>query len=49
MFALLSQKNGFVFVNQIWHFKASNQHSLAQKIRFRLLTDFKTNLQETQI
>ena len=46
MFASLSQKNGFVFVNQIWHEpnKALNQYSLAQEIRFRLLTDFKTNL-----
>ena len=44
MFALLFQKNGFVFVNQIWHFKALNQYSVAQKIRFKLLPDFKTNL-----
>ena len=49
MFALLSQKNGFAFVNQIWHFKALSQYSVANKIRFRLLTAFKTNLQETQI
>ena len=49
MFASLSQKNGSVFVNQIWYFKASNQYSVVQNIRFRLLTDFKTNLYETQI
>ena len=48
-FASLSQKNGFVFVNQIWHFKALNHYFQPYKIRFRLLTGFKTNLQETQI
>ena len=47
--ASLSQKNGFLFVNQIWHFKALNHYSQAHKIRFRLSTDFKTNLQETQV
>ena len=44
---LLFQKNGFVFVNQICHFKALNHYFQARKIRFRLLTDFKINLQET--
>ena len=48
-FASLSQKNGFVFVNKIWHFKALNHYSQAHKIRFRLLTNFKINSQETQI
>ena len=48
-FASLSQKNGFVFVNQIWHFKALNYYFQPYKIRFRLLTGFKTILQETQI
>ena len=43
-FPSFSQKNGFVFVNQFWHFKALNQYSVAQKIQFRLLKDFKTNL-----
>ena len=46
MFALLFQKNGFVFVNQIWHCRALNQYSVAHKIRFRLWTD-KANLLET--
>ena len=49
MFASLSQKNGFVFVSQSWHFKAWNQYSLAKKIQFRLLTDFKKNLKEFKI
>ena len=49
MFALLSRENGFVFVNQTCHFKALNQYSVAQKIRFRLLIDFETNLQESQL
>ena len=44
MFDSLSQKNGFVFVNQIWHFKALNHYFQPYKIRFRLLTGFKTNL-----
>ena len=44
-----SQKNGFVFADQIWHYKALNQYFMAQKIRFRLLVDFKTNLQEAPI
>ena len=39
-----SQKNGFVFVDQIWYYKDLNQHSIIQKIRFELLTDFKTKL-----
>ena len=49
MFALLSQKNGFVLLNQIFHFKFLNQYSVTHKIQFRLFTDFKTNLEETQI
>ena len=47
MFPSLSQKNGFAFVNQIWHFKALNQYSVAYKIRFRLLADLKTSSNET--
>ena len=47
--ALLSQKNGFLFVNQFLHFKALNHSFQPQKIRLRLLTGFKTILQETQI
>ena len=43
MSASLSQKNDFVFANQILHFIALNQYSVAQKNRFSLLTDFKTN------
>ena len=42
-FASFSQKIGFVFINQMWHFKALNQDSVAHKIRFRLLADLKTN------
>ena len=48
-FASLSHKNGFVFVNQIWRFKALKYYFRAHNIRFRLLTDFKTSLQETLI
>ena len=48
-FASGFQKNGFVFVNQIWHFKALNYYFQPYKIRFRFLTGFKTILQETQI
>ena len=48
-FASLSQKNSLVFVSQIWHFKALNQYSVAHKMQLRLLTDFKTTLQKTQI
>ena len=33
----------FVFFDQIWHYKALSQYSMAQKI-FRVLVDFKTNL-----
>ena len=47
--ALLTQENGFVFVDQIWHQKCLNQYSMAQKIQFTLFTDFKTNLQKTPI
>ena len=43
-FALLYQKNSFVFVDQIRQFPALNQYSMAQKIHYRLLRDFKTNL-----
>ena len=31
----------FEFVNKIWHSKHLNQYSVAQKIRFRLFTNFK--------
>ena len=44
MFGSVSQKNGFEFVEQIWHYKALNQYSIAKKISFMLLADFKTNL-----
>ena len=47
--ALLSEKNGFVFVNQFWHFKSLSHYFQLYKIRFRLLTGWKTILQETQI
>ena len=49
MFASLSQKIRFIFVNQYLHFKALGHYFEPQKIRFWLLTDFKTFLQETQI
>ena len=48
-FPSISQKNGFVFVNQFSHFKALNHYFQPYKIRFRLLRGFKTILQETQI
>ena len=48
-FVSLFQKNGLVFVDQIWHSKSLNQYSVTQKIRFRRLGDFKTNLSETSI
>ena len=35
-FASLFQKNGFAFVDQIWHYNALNQYSMAQKIVLRL-------------
>ena len=47
--ASLSQKNGLVFVELIWHYKDLNQYSMVQKIRFTLFPDFKTNLQENTI
>ena len=47
--ASLCQKNGLVFVNRIWHYKAWNQYSMAYKIWFRLLRDLKINLKEFQI
>ena len=49
MFALLSQNNGFVFVNQFWHFKDLSHYFQPDKIRFRLLTRFKSVLQENEI
>ena len=45
MLALLSQKNSFVFVNKIWHLKALNQYSVAQKIRYRLSSYRQTSKQ----
>ena len=48
-FVSLSQKNGFVFVNQFSHSKALSHYFQRYKIQFRLLADFKTILQETQI
>ena len=47
--AWLSQKKGFIFGDQIWHYEDLNQYSMAQKIQFTLLTDFKINLQKTAI
>ena len=44
----LSQKNGFVFVNQFKHFKGLSHYFQLYKNRFRLLTGFKSILQETQ-
>ena len=38
------QKNGFVFIEKIWYFQASYQYPIVQKILFKLLEDFKTNL-----
>ena len=32
---LLFEKNSFVFVDQICHYKAVNQHFMGHKIRFR--------------
>ena len=32
MVCLAFQKNGFVFADQSWHYKALNQYSMAQKI-----------------
>ena len=49
MVCSISQKNGFVFVNQIWHYKALNQYFMAQKVGFWLLMNFRTNLQKTSI
>ena len=47
-FLSLYQKYGFLIANQIWHFEALNRNSLAQKIRFILSTDLKTNLWQTK-
>ena len=49
MFASLSPENHFIFVDQIWHYKALNQYSIAKNIPFMFLTDFKTNLYKTRI
>ena len=49
MFFSLSQKNGFVFVNQILLFRSLSHYFQPDKIPFRLLTGFKTILQEAQI
>ena len=38
------QENFFVFIDQMWHSKASNQYFINQKIRFTLLADFKKTL-----
>ena len=48
-FSSLSKKNGLVFVNQFLHFKALSHYFQPYKIRFRLLTGFKTILQKTEI
>ena len=47
--ASLSQQNDFVFVDQILHSKALDQYTITEKIWFRVLEDFKTNLLKTQI
>ena len=47
--ASLPQQNDLVFVNQILHSKALDQYSITEKIWFRVLEDFKTNLLKTQI
>ena len=39
---LLFPENYFVFLDETWHSEALNQDSMEQKIRIRLLTDFKT-------
>ena len=49
IFASLSLNNGVVFLNQFLHFKALRYYFQRYKSRFRLLTGFKTTLQETQI
>ena len=43
-FPRFPRKNRFVFVKLILHFRAFYQRSIAQKIRFRLLADFRTSL-----
>ena len=49
-FASLFQKNGLVFVDEIWHYKAVNQYSMIQKIQLTLFTNFlETKLLETPI
>ena len=45
--SLAFPKNGVVFGEQIWHYKAFLQ--IFNQIRIRLLPDFKTTLQETKI
>ena len=48
-FAPLSQKNEFVFLDQIWHYKPLNQYSMSRNIQFQLLIQFKANLWETPL
>ena len=36
-FSSVSQKNGFVYVNQIWHLKVLKQYAIAYKPWFRIL------------
>ena len=43
------RKKGFVFFRQFRHLKALQLYSVTDNIRFRLFTDFKTNLEKTQI
>lgn len=45
----VSQMNGLVFANQILHFWVLYQYSITQKIRTKLLIDFKTSLYESPI
>ena len=47
--ASMSQKSGFVFVDQIFLFEAFCQYLTTQNIRVRLMADFKTSLHETPI
>ena len=43
-FVSISQKSGFAFVDQTWHYKTLNNCSITQKFRFRFFTDFKVIL-----
>ena len=45
---LLSQKDGFVFVEQIQHIEAKFQYSIIQNVRITLLVDLQTNLWKLQ-